>query len=37
MSSDETAPSRGDLFTILSNKDGHGRKGTIAAMDYWLN
>lgn len=24
-------PSRGDLFTILSNKDGHGRKGTIAA------
>lgn len=28
---DETAPSRGDLFTILSNKDGHGRKGTIAA------
>ena len=32
MSIDETAPSRGDLFTILSNKDGHGRKGTIAAM-----
>lgn len=31
MSIDETAPSRGDLFTILSNKDGHGRKGTIAA------
>lgn len=31
MSLDETAPSRGDLFTILSNKDGHGRKGTIAA------
>lgn len=21
-----------DLFTILSNKDGHGRKGTVAAM-----
>lgn len=32
MSIDETAPCRGDLFTILSNKDGHGRKGTIAAM-----
>ena len=32
MSIDETAPSRRDLFTILSNKDGHGRKGTIAAM-----
>lgn len=31
MSIDETAPSRGDLFTILSNKDGHGRKGSIAA------
>lgn len=31
MSLDETAPSRGDLFTILSNKEGHGRKGTIAA------
>lgn len=31
MSLDETAPSRGDLFTILSNKKGHGRKGTIAA------
>lgn len=31
MSIDETAPSRGDLFTILSNKEGHGRKGTIAA------
>lgn len=31
MSIDETAPSRGELFTILSNKAGHGRKGTIAA------
>lgn len=31
MSIDETAPSRGDLFTILSNKNGHGRKGSIAA------
>lgn len=28
---DETAPTRGDLFTILSNRDGHGRKGTVAA------
>ncbi|WP_289647294.1 transposase [uncultured Muribaculum sp.] len=32
MSIDETAPSRGDLFTILSNKDGHGRKGTVASI-----
>lgn len=32
MSIDETAPSRGDLFTILSNKDGKGRKGTVAAI-----
>lgn len=32
MSIDETSPSRGDLFTILSNKEGHGRKGTVAAM-----
>jgi transposase len=32
MSIDETAPSRGDLFTILSNKAGHGKKGTIASM-----
>lgn len=32
MGIDETAPSRGDLFTILSNKDGHGRKGTIASI-----
>lgn len=31
MSIDETSPSRGDLMTILSNKDGHGRKGTIVA------
>lgn len=31
MSIDETAPSKGDLFTFLSNKDGHGRKGSIAA------
>lgn len=32
MSIDETAPSRGDLYTILSNKNGHGRKGTIASI-----
>lgn len=32
MSIDETAPSRGDLFTILSNKEGHGKKGTVTAM-----
>lgn len=31
MSIDETAPSKGDLFTFLSNKDGHGRKGSITA------
>lgn len=32
MGIDETAPSRGDLYTILSNKDGHGRKGSVAAV-----
>lgn len=31
MSIDEMAPSRGDMFTMLSNKKGHGRKGTVAA------
>lgn len=31
LSIDETAPSRGDLMTILSNKAGHGQKGTIVA------
>lgn len=31
MSIDETAPSCGDLYTFLSNKAGHGRRGTVAA------
>lgn len=31
LSIDETSL-HGDLFTILSNKDGHGRSGTIVAM-----
>ena len=31
LSIDETSLSD-DLFTILSNKDGHGRKGTVIAM-----
>ena len=32
MSIDETSTKDGELFTILSNKDGHGRKGSIAAI-----
>lgn len=32
MSIDETAPSRGDLFTIFSNKAGHGRKRSVTAI-----
>lgn len=32
MSIDETSTKDGELFTILSNKDGRGRKGSIAAI-----
>ena len=32
MSLDETSTKDGELFTILSNKDGHCRKGSIAAI-----
>ena len=32
MSIDETSTKDGELLTILSNKDGHGRKGSIAAI-----
>lgn len=32
LSIDETAISNGELYTIITNKDGHGRKGTIVAM-----
>ena len=32
MSIDETSAQDGELFTILSNKEGHGRKGSIAAI-----
>ena len=32
MSIDETSTKDGELFTVLSNKDGHGRKGSIAAI-----
>lgn len=32
MSIDETSTKDGELFTILSNKEGHGRKGSIAVM-----
>lgn len=32
MSIDETSTKDGELFTILSNKDAHGRKGSIAAI-----
>ena len=32
MSIDETSTKDGELFTILSNKEGHGHKGSIAAI-----
>ncbi|HSD06538.1 hypothetical protein [Flavobacterium sp.] len=32
MSIDETSLSNGELYTILTNKTGKGRKGTIVAM-----
>ena len=32
MSLDETCLSNGDVYTVLTNKAGHGRKGTLAAM-----
>jgi len=32
MSIDETALSDGELYTIVSNKDAHGRKGALAAI-----
>lgn len=32
ISIDETALSNGDLYTIISNKDAHGRKGALVAI-----
>lgn len=32
LSLDETCLSNGDVYTILTNKAGHGRKGTLVAM-----
>ena len=32
LSIDETALSRDEVFTIVTNKDGHGGKGTLVAM-----
>jgi transposase len=32
LSLDETALSNGELYTVLTNKDGKGRKGTLVAM-----
>ena len=32
LSIDETSLSNGDLYTIISNKDAHGRKGAIIAV-----
>lgn len=29
---DETSLSNGELYTVLTNKDGHGRQGTLVAM-----
>ncbi|MBR6990933.1 MAG: hypothetical protein IKH97_01785 [Bacteroidales bacterium] len=32
LSIDETAPSQGELLTIVSNKESHNGKGTIVAI-----
>ena len=32
MSIDETCLSQGELYTIVTNKDGHGKLGTLVAM-----
>jgi hypothetical protein len=32
LSIDETSLSNGELYTIVTNKAGHGRKGTLVAM-----
>jgi len=32
ISIDETAFSNGELYTIVTNKDGHGKRGTVIAM-----
>ncbi len=32
LSIDETSLSNGELYTILTNKDGKGKRGTIVAM-----
>lgn len=32
LSIDETSLSNGELYTIITNKAGHGRKGTLVAM-----
>jgi transposase len=32
ISIDETAFSNGEPYTIITNKDGHGKKGTLVAM-----
>jgi transposase len=32
LSIDETCLSQGELYTIVTNKEGHGKKGTLVAM-----
>ena len=32
LSIDESSLSRGELYTIVTNKDGHGGKGTLVAI-----
>lgn len=32
MSIDETALSKGELYTVITNKDAHGKKGSLAAL-----
>jgi len=32
MSIDETALSNGEVYTVITNKDAHGKKGALAAL-----
>lgn len=32
LSIDETSPSNGELYTVVTNKDAHGKKGALVAI-----
>ena len=32
LSIDETTPSNGELYTVVTNKDAHGKKGALVAI-----